>query len=496
MCENPVLSVLKEKNTFFFRISAAYGILFALFCYKNTNGIAFFIETVITVVWGWLCLQKLGMKAGREAVFWWSGILILGVSTVMTDSGILIFLNWLGIVILFIMGMISCFFGSGRWNVFMYMRTVLVMGLRSCLSSFRIFQFRKSDDCILNEKNEEDKIRIWNVIKGVAAAGILLLIILPLLISSDRVFAGIFKNIFRLPEYLDFHNAVPAILTAVCMMMLFFGVFYAFCASADRPKEMEVQPAERLTGITCTGILAAVYLLYCAVQVIFLFMKNAGGLSQGVTYSEYAREGFWQLLFVGIINIVLVLVCGYLFKKDRILGIILTVISGCTMFMNLSAAYRMILYVNEYGMTFLRVLVLWFLLLMIFFMAGIVIFIHKADFPVMNYLAVCMAAGYIILSFLHPDALAASYNLKYLDRLTAADAVYMIENLSWDAAPVLAEIDIDSLDYSDGIYTKEQVRNSMEEYFMQAAVQDQQSSMREFNLSRRRAADCMKKIWN
>ena len=57
------------------------------------------------------------------------------------------------------------------------------------------------------------------------------------------------------------------------------------------------------------------------------------------------------------------------FGENKILEILLCVISVCTCVMILSAAYRMLLYVEEYDLTFLRVLVLWFLavLMLIFF---------------------------------------------------------------------------------------------------------------------------------
>ena len=80
-----------------------------------------------------------------------------------------------------------------------------------------------------------------------------------------------------------------------------------------------------------------------------------------MTYSQYAHQGFWQLLFVSIINFLAVLVCMQVFGENKILEILLCVISVCTCVMILSAAYRMLLYVEEYDLTFLRVLVLWFL---------------------------------------------------------------------------------------------------------------------------------------
>ena len=46
-----------------------------------------------------------------------------------------------------------------------------------------------------------------------------------------------------------------------------------------------------------------------AIVRFFPFLLN-------VTYSQYARGGFWELLFVGIINFVMVLLCMYLFSEN------------------------------------------------------------------------------------------------------------------------------------------------------------------------------------
>ena len=82
-------------------------------------------------------------------------------------------------------------------------------------------------------------------------------------------------------------------------------------------------------------------------------------LPEGYTYSSYARQGFFQLLAVCIINLIIVLVCLGFFRESRVLKGILTVISLCTYIMVASSAYRMILYIQICQLTFLRIIVLW-----------------------------------------------------------------------------------------------------------------------------------------
>ena len=86
--------------------------------------------------------------------------------------------------------------------------------------------------------------------------------------------------------------------------------------------------------------------------------------NDGMTYSEYAREGFFQLLAVSFFNLVLVLAVLNYFKRHPVLTGCLAVISLCTGILLGSSAFRMCLYVAAYGLTFLRLGVLWFLALL------------------------------------------------------------------------------------------------------------------------------------
>ena len=167
------------------------------------------------------------------------------------------------------------------------------------------------------------------------AAGLLLLVF-PMLLRSDLVFAEIFQGMFIEIEF------GPAFEIGV-MILIGFTASYALLGALCSKEFEEAERARRnynaLTGITFTGILAAVYALYAGVQVRYLFLK-LGSLPHGVTYSSYARQGFFELLFVGVLNFILVLACMALFQENKFLHGTLTVICGCTFIMIASAVYR------------------------------------------------------------------------------------------------------------------------------------------------------------
>ena len=158
-----------------------------------------------------------------------------------------------------------------------------------------------------------------------------------------------------------------------------------------------------------------------------------------MTYSSYARQGFFQLLFVAVMNLVMVLMNLKFFKRSRFLNGVLTVICGCTYVMIASAAYRMALYVGEYHLTYLRVLVLWFLLLLACMMAGVVIMIFRNQFPLFGWCLVMVSVFFVGFSYMRPDRVIADYNAAHVGEWSDSDFTYMTQALSADAVPTVLE---------------------------------------------------------
>lgn len=129
-----------------------------------------------------------------------------------------------------------------------------------------------------------------------------------------------------------------------------------------------------------------------------------------MTYSQYARQGFFQLLFVAVLNLVMVLMCLKYFREHVLLNGFLLLVSLCTYVMLASAAYRMVLYVQQYQLTFLRILVLWFLAMLFVLMAGVVILIFNHEFPLFRFCLAVVSSFYLVFAWMRPDYITARYN--------------------------------------------------------------------------------------
>lgn len=163
------------------------------------------------------------------------------------------------------------------------------------------------------------------------------------------------------------------------------------------------------------------------------------GAAGRVTYAEYARQGFFQLLVVCILNLGAVLTMEHFFQRNRAVDAVLTVISVCTIIMTASSGWRMILYIRAYQLTFLRVVVLVALAVITLLMAGTICYIWNRRFPLFQYGMAVVCVSYVLFAFAHVDAGIAAYDLAQIENGNTAGDYSYLSCLSTDAAPVIAE---------------------------------------------------------
>ncbi|MCQ5149806.1 DUF4153 domain-containing protein, partial [Coprococcus eutactus] len=68
------------------------------------------------------------------------------------------------------------------------------------------------------------------------------------------------------------------------------------------------------------------------------------GLPDDMTYAEYARRGLFQLLFVAVVNVSIVLIFDAIIRKSVVLKTVLVVMCICTYIMIPSSAVRLSMY--------------------------------------------------------------------------------------------------------------------------------------------------------
>ncbi|MDD3220348.1 MAG: DUF4173 domain-containing protein [Lachnospiraceae bacterium] len=487
----------RENYALFGGMALLYGVVFAFCLYRNIAGITFPIYVLATIFFAVLVLRHLAtvmdeegtgvisaksIKLKKGTIPYFAGMMILGVGNACTTSEFFLFFNWVGIALLFVVAMVHQFYNDETWNFTAYFKRLVVLFFSSCAHLFSVISHGAG--YVKDKENNKDK-RLIYVGLGLAIAFGALCVIFPLLVSSDMIFHQVFGSMIN-------HIDMVSILLMTGMVLAGTALSYAFLCGLCRRNLLNTKAgreynANSIIGITFTAVIAVVYMFYSGIQIIYLFIGLENGLPDGVTYSQYAHSGFWQLLFVSIINFCMVLLCKNLFSESKILNVLLTVISLCTFVMIASAMYRMILYVQEYNLTFLRLLVLWFLFLLIFIMLGTVFSIYKKEFPLFRYSVAVVACFYIVFSLAKPDYQIARYNVAHDEVMTMQDLDYLIYQLSDDAAPIVAQI-------GDGAYVASQeAADELEWYFDRIEVKYQDAYFRKANLAKSQALNAAAK---
>jgi len=480
--EKPLIKKMRENYQYFGGMSLLYGLIFAFCLYKNVNGITFIIYTASTIAFALLFMKKIEFKLQKKSKRYFIGMILLSIAMVLTNEIFFIFFNWLGILLLFGVGMIHQFYNDAEWNFPSYLKRLFILFGTSIVCIFYPFMHGVN---YLSQRNQGKRKTLLSILIGILVALGLLCIILPLLLNSDMVFAKLFGDVLK---YINFSTIMGVGFTFI----IGFAVCYAFFASLaayNLPAEADrkMKHFSSVIGITFNSVIAFVYLIYCGVQILYLFIGFDKGLPAATTYSEYARSGFWELLFVSVINFILVLVCMYLFSDNNVLKGILTVISGCTYIMLVSAAYRMVLYIDQYHLTFLRVLVLWFLLVLALIMGGVIITIYRKSFPLFRYITTIVAICYISFALCRPNYWIVQYNVAYSEEMTYRDLKYLMIGYSENAASAIAKMDPEDISVNGEDYTTNNVKGQLYNYFMRISLNNKDVYFRKANYVRIRA---------
>ena len=171
-----------------------------------------------------------------------------------------------------------------------------------------------------------------------------------------------------------------------------------------------------------------------------------GELPAQTVYSEYARDGFFQLCTVSVINFVM-LAAVSLFtarKGERPSGIqrVLTVsLSVETLILISTAVAKMVMYIDCYGLTPNRVYASWLMVVLAVIFVLIIVqqCVHKLKLIPAGITA-CVIL-FALLSFSNVDALIARYNVsRYLEGSLSEIDVVAMEELGDSAVPAMVRL--------------------------------------------------------
>lgn len=316
--------------------------------------------------------------------------------------------------------------------------------------------FRYFDVPFRNRKSQEERKSRRDVGIGLLLCVPFVFIVTVLLSSADSVFGNLFSRLF---DRIRFFSATSVIsflwraVTALLLGMMLFSFLYGLTQSprdVPMPKDHPVRPAVFLLPLGC---LAVLYALFAYIQVRYLFMGHEEAAMQG-GYAAYARSGFFQLTAVSVLSLTLILPALTKCGKSRIVRIAAAAVLALVSVILFSAFFRMRLYILEYGLSLLRLLTLWAMLMILLALILGLVKCCCPDVRIFPILAASLLAGWVALNYLNVDAVIAQYNVRMynMEEMAHLDTDYLIENLSPDVIPALKKIEGLSIEEQDALW--------------------------------------------
>ncbi|MBB5960305.1 hypothetical protein FHS29_006928 [Saccharothrix tamanrassetensis] len=270
---------------------------------------------------------------------------------------------------------------------------------------------------------------------------VLLVIFVPLLAGADATFAEMLES--AVPD-----EAVggPIVLFLTVGLATVGACFLiASPPSLDSSSTLPRRFARRDWGLP-VGALVVLFAAFVGFQVTALFGGDDYVLrTAGLTYAEYARRGFWQLLAVTVLTLGVVAVTARFARVEtdvdrKWLRGLLGALSVLTLVIVASALARMWFYQQAYGFTVLRVLVatceLWLgVVYLLVLAAGVRL---RARWLAQAVLGTGFAA-LVGLALLNPERFIAERNIARWQESGRIDLAYLAR-LSDDAVPAIATL--------------------------------------------------------
>jgi hypothetical protein len=296
------------------------------------------------------------------------------------------------------------------------------------------------------------------IARGLLIAAPLVVVFGALFMSADAVFAELVSNVFRF----DFERIASHVVLFSIAAWLSTGYLRGFLTGtepsliADRRPGIDGGgvPAPTWLALGITEVATALasinllFLVFVIVQFRYLFGGDAlVQVTPDLTYADYARRGFFELVFAVFLVVPVLLAADWLLdRRSRRNALVFRSLAGVQIGLVLaitaSAFQRLRLYHASYGLTesrfYAMVLLIW-IGAMLLWLAATVLRGRRDSFA---FGALASGLATIALLFvINPDAVVARTNVA---RMSSADArvrfdVAYATSLSADAVPVLIE---------------------------------------------------------
>ena len=263
--------------------------------------------------------------------------------------------------------------------------------------------------------NVSGKKTFGKALVGFICAVPVLVVVVPLLLSSDAAFSGMMGNLFSNV----FSTVIKSLFgIAISFLLITYGITKKSRRAVEK-KGITLPEIESVYVVSFLTAISVCYMLYLFSQLAYFFSAFKGFLpDESITYAEYARRGFFEMCAIAVINLVLVFLSLLLSHKKEngatSVGVkaLSTFISVFTLIIIATAISKMVLYIGAYGMTVLRLTTSAFMILLAVVVISAILKIYIKRINVIKTSLITAGCILIALGTLNVNAVCAKYNYE------------------------------------------------------------------------------------
>ena len=446
-------NIISKENVFILIGSIILAVIYNILFYEKKLGVSY--PVFVLVLYGVLLFtlrDKIEFKISFGT--------ILTLPIIMLSLTYFFFSNWVFRVLnfmiipslIFVQTLLITNNNDYKWFdmrfLFDFLNAIFVRTLAHIFKPFNLVS-----EIIKRKPNSTKASVISKVVIGLIISVPLVGVVVGLLSEADQVFSHFVSNITDLFIKMNIGGLFAQLIIGFLVAIIAFSYLWSLYNKKDRNTSRVIEDSFKIKKIWDPIIIITIllsvnliYVIFTAIQFTYLFGSIEALLPEGVTYAEYARRGFFELVAVTIINVsILISIINFTKNDNTIIAKILRILNSLlivsTMVMLLSAHFRMSLYEQEFGYTYLRVFTHGFMIFIFVILIATLIKACMDKFLLLKSYIVVALIAYLLMNYFNVDAFIAYNNIGRFE----ADSGKMIDInylylLSDDAVPYMVKL--------------------------------------------------------
>ena len=363
----------KGAESIFAWVCLFIGYLFCRMFPPADQPLGMLITVAVAIIGTTAILIKKGAKFNLYSIFAAGFSLVFATSFIFTDSRLLSFIAMLSSMYAYFYFVYAATGNRAEKGI----TNVIPLDIIRAAFVFPFVSFIKLFSAMFTRKSKSHN-SVFKVLLGLMLAFIPTLIVAALL-SYDSEFSELFGNIIDFIDDFNIFSHIGSLILGTFVAMYIFGL-YVTATNEERPYAITSEDCEKvykhvrfLPALTIAAALLpilSVYVIFFVSQFKYYVSAFTGVLPEGVlSYAEYARNGFFELCTVSVINFIIIILIAIFQRREKtgdrvFLRLANITVSLMTLVLIGTAMAKMWLYINQYGLTEKRILSSWFMIVL------------------------------------------------------------------------------------------------------------------------------------